>query len=104
MMGDPGVNSVRVPLEICSPTNADFDGHEMWMLALMTLVAMREAWERVWIRSSVSTVFEAADRIAIENELDSAILTTMTFEQMATHKGGDMYTFMMLKPKLWGRS
>lgn len=108
VMGSPGINSVRVPLEICGLNNADFDGDELWMFVPMSLAAMTEAnecWHRVWNETPINYVFANARITASANEvpasIDPAMLTTMTFEEMATHQGGSMYKSMMLKPASW---
>lgn len=106
--GKPNVNSVRIPLELCNLTNADFDGDELWMFVPMTLKGMMEAeqsWNRVWSQSTIKSVFGDVTTVAKENDiplwLDPAMLSTMTFEEMSEHKGGSMYDSMMLKTKSW---
>jgi hypothetical protein len=51
------------------------------------------------------SVFGHVDRVAAENGLgpgfDGAMLTTMTFQEMFEHKGGEMYDAMMMKTKSW---
>jgi hypothetical protein len=80
----------------------------MWMLPPMSEAAARElegCWTRLWADSEtkVKSVFASTDTTVLENGLgpdfDSAMLTTMTFEEMSTHLGGEMYTDMILKPK-----
>lgn len=107
-IGKPGVSSIRIPLELCSLTNADFDGDEMWMFALMSLASMREAsgcWDRFWNRRPIDYVLKSVYETALLNDIpttfDPAMLTTMTLEEMGTHKGGGMYKSMMLKPDSW---
>ena len=107
-MGQTNVNSVRIPLEVCPLTNADFDGDEMWMMAPMTAAGERElieAWSRVWSVSGLRTIFASvtsvADANGIPDTVDPAMLTTMTFEEMGTHPGGKMYDDMILKQKSW---
>ena len=108
VIGEKNVNSVRVPLEICRLNNADFDGDELWMLVPMSLAGfaeVEEAWNRVWGSNLIKSVFGPAYLMAMENEIDSeidpAMLTTMTFEEMGSHPGGQMYESMMLKAKSW---
>ncbi|KAK5152563.1 hypothetical protein LTR04_006375 [Oleoguttula sp. CCFEE 6159] len=45
VVGQKGVNSVRVPLEIYKLNNADFDGDELWMLMPMSAVSIEEVDE-----------------------------------------------------------
>lgn len=105
MAGDEGVDSVRVPLEICLLTNADFHGDELWTLAPMSLAGEEEeldvAWYRVYGTNSSKSVFGGVGACALEKEMppgfDSAMLTTVTFEEMSEHMGGAMYNSMILK-------
>ena len=106
--GQEGVNSVRIPLEVCPLTNADFDGDEMWMMVPMTAAGeteLGEAWCRVWAASGMKTVFGSVDATAMQSDIattiDPAMMTTMTFEEMSTHAGGEMYTDMILKQGSW---
>ncbi|KAK1043795.1 hypothetical protein LTR74_018386 [Friedmanniomyces endolithicus] len=104
MAGDEGVDSVRVPLEICLLTNADFHGDELWTLAPMSLAGEEEldvAWYRVCGTNSSKSVFGGVGACALEKEMpagfDSAMLTTVTFEEMSEHMGEAMYNSMILK-------
>lgn len=106
--GSEDVYSVRIPAEVCKLTNADFDGDEMWMLPPMTEASSREleqCWNRVWAKNTIESVFASVDKVASDNgfdpTFDSAMLTTMTFEEMGSHPGGKMYQDTMLKPKSW---
>lgn len=108
VIGEEGVNSVGVPLEICRLTNADFDGDELWMLPPMSEASEREleeCWERQWGSGRIRSVFASVRKVSIDNrfgpEFDAAMLTTMTFEEMGSHPGGQMYDDMILKPKSW---
>lgn len=104
----PGVNTIRTPLELCHLTNLDFDGDEIWGWMHMTMPGRKELderWHAFWVRSPPKPVFEAVYKVAIENgispTIDPAVLTTMTFREMSTHRGGEMYESMLLKPKTW---
>lgn len=103
-----GVNSIGIPLQLCTLTNADFDGDEVWGYVPMTKEGSREAeqrWTEIWERDPPKPIFRDVYKVAVENEIsplvDPAILTTMTFDEMSEHEGGPMYESMLLKPKSW---
>lgn len=103
-----GVDSLMIPLELCSFTHADFDGDEVLGLIPATKRGCEEAdkkWNELWVEGSQNPVFMDAYHVAVENSIetnvDPALLTTMTFKEMSEHKGAKMYESMFLKPKLW---
>ncbi|KAI0435489.1 hypothetical protein F4803DRAFT_575154 [Xylaria telfairii] len=96
-----GINSVGIPLQLCTLTNADFDGDEVWGLVSMTREGSRELeerWNQIWNVDPPKPIFEDVYTIAVINnippEVDPAILTTMTFDEMSEHPGGLMYESM----------
>ena len=108
VMGQEGVDSVQVPIEVCRLTNLDFDGDEVYMVVPMSGASEREldeCWHRVWSSSEIRDVFACVRKVASDNwfddSFDAAMLTTMTFEEMSKHPGGQMYDDMILKPKSW---
>lgn len=108
MRSVPGESSMRVPLEICSKNNGDFDGDEMWVFVPMSRAGYLEAHlalQRVWCPSENLNVLGTMEAITnVDNnklDVDPMMYTTMTFEEMVTHQGGEAYTVAMLKPKVW---
>ncbi len=108
MRGAEGETSIRVPLEICSKNNGDFDGDEMFVLVPMSKAGIEEAeraMQRVWGTGTTEDILISLCRIVPRNQVrkwvDPAIYTTMTFKEMITHPGGKAYDLMMLKPKVW---
>ncbi|MCJ1472490.1 hypothetical protein MMC13_001138 [Lambiella insularis] len=101
-------DSMRVPLDVCSLNDTDFDGGEDWMLKPMTrdaILETEEALERVWGPDSGESIKEKLDRLVLEaggnTDIDSATYTTMPFEDMIDHEGGEMYDTLMLKTRSW---
>ncbi|KAI6986062.1 hypothetical protein KC359_g8917 [Hortaea werneckii] len=108
MTADGDVSSVRICPESCIPTNADFDGDEVYMIPPASADSeseLNDLWYERWQSKIIKPVFEPAKRIAKKNGLDDsfdpAMLSTMTFEEMSEHPGGEMYDSMILKRKAW---
>ncbi|KAI9659239.1 MAG: hypothetical protein M1831_003821 [Alyxoria varia] len=108
MAADENVNSVRIPLKLYGLNNAASDGDELWLFVPMTRNGMSEVnkhWIELWNKTTVGSVFRDVSRIVSQSgiapEIDPAMLTTMTFEEMSTHEGWDMYDSMMLMPSSW---
>ena len=102
------INSVRISPESCIPTNADFDGDEVFMIPPASAESEKELealWYERWISNPVKPVFNPVDEMAysagLPDSFDSAMLTTMTFEEMSKHPGGEPYSSMILKQKSW---
>jgi hypothetical protein len=106
--GSEDQSSVRVPLEMCSRNNVDFDGDEVWFKVPATKVGMEEldaAWVRVWGSSRVTDVLKHTKSILsgkVSNDsIDPVMYSTMPLEDMESHPGGELYETLMLKPKSW---
>ncbi|KAH7001766.1 hypothetical protein B0J12DRAFT_692613 [Macrophomina phaseolina] len=106
--GDEDEDVCRIPLEVCSLTNADFDGDEGWHYMPASSEGSMEveaAWNRVWgvngVESLMTKVMRLTPATMDMDRLDRVIYSTMTLEEMGTHPGGELYETLMLKPKSW---
>ncbi|KAL9632965.1 MAG: hypothetical protein Q9164_004978 [Protoblastenia rupestris] len=94
--GTENETSVRVPLEVCEKTNGDFDGDKMYVLVPSSRFGIEEA-QRV-VKKIWQTALERVVPVTnYGDEIDPAMYTTVTFEEMSTHKGGVAYDLMKLK-------
>lgn len=103
-----GEFSTRVPLDVCSMNNTDFDGDEAWILKMLSedaKVEAEKAWERVWCeegRTSIySDVVKFVNNAGGDPNIDPSMYTTMPLEDMIDHPGGKLYDLLMLKPRNW---
>ena len=103
-----GETSMRVPLEICSRNNGDFDGDEMWLLVPISRAAVLEAearmnvvWSEAVVRDNRLSMWIIMTSNVSDETVDQMMYTTMIFDAMSTYKGGEIYNLAMLKPKVW---
>lgn len=108
MKGPKGDSVARIPLDICSRNNADFDGDEIFGIVGGTEASKKEMYDRVipaWGEDLENDIISRVKKIVIDNggsdEVDPAMYTTMPLEDMETHPGGKIYDELMLKPKSW---
>jgi len=106
--GEPGSSSIRIPLEMCSRNNADFDGDEMYGIVPATDASsdeLREALARAWNPNMITNILESVQEIVTDAGgdpmVDPTMYSTMPLEDMGSHPGGKMYDLLMLKPKSW---
>lgn len=106
LRGEKGSSSIRIPLEMCPRTNADFDGDEIYGIVPASEGSQKEAdemMEKAW--RGFDNIIDNVSKIVIESggnpEVDPAMYTTMPLEDMETHPGGRIYELLMLKPKSW---
>ncbi|KAI1291208.1 hypothetical protein F5Y03DRAFT_44989 [Xylaria venustula] len=102
--------SVKIPLEVCNLNNADFDGDEGWFYYPVTDASASEietAWHNVWNSNTIPSintiVMRNVPKDSSEQPIDPVMYSTMTFEEMSTHPGGEMYKALMLKPTSWNQ-
>lgn len=76
-------------------TNLDLDGDEMWGIVPATYDGTKETgqnWLELWTTGVHTTVlgsvYEMGRKSGLGASVDSAFLTTMTFEEIAEHPGG----------------
>lgn len=100
--------SMKVPIDLCSLNNLDFDGDECWMYKPMTkdgIIEMEKAWTRIWGRTAYRMIGERLESsvVAMDDSvnIDRAMYTTMPLEDMIEHPGGDIYDILMLKTNSW---
>lgn len=108
LRGLEGQSTIKITLEVCPLTNADFDGDEMFGVVAAsesTEEEMEMRWNEQWCSNKVVNITEAVKKIALDSgadpDVDPAMYTTMPLEDMETHPGGKMYELLMLKPKSW---
>lgn len=108
LRGEKGSSSIRITLEVCPKTNADFDGDEMYGIVPAGAGSQKqldEEWINTWIKEKVTNICETVSDIITKSggdpTIDPAMYSTMPLEDMETHPGGKMYELLMLKPKSW---
>lgn len=103
-----GEYSTRVPLDVCSRNNADFDGDEAWVYKLSSkdaIIELEAAWDRVWNEKGLTSIYSKLYKTVIDAgsdpDVDPAIYTTIPREDMIEYPGGRIYDFLILKPSAW---